>query len=141
LPASSESDQSRIPHILFHLIHPVCLGMLHSLLNHVKHFRGSLGGHSTSAETAQVAKDVLLDLVDYSAIDLLKLEPLLLQFGYELKTLDRVFPAFLVLDALINLVDSCSHRSSSKLNSLQAFPKLEASASKVREHDRLVTSS
>jgi hypothetical protein len=69
--------------------------MLHSLLNHVKHFRGYLGSLSATAENVQIAKDVLVDLVDCSGIDLLKLEPLLMQFGLELKSLDSKAISFL----------------------------------------------
>lgn len=46
---------------------------------------------STSAENAQIAKDVLVDLVDCSGIDLAKLDILLIQFSQEVKSLDSEY--------------------------------------------------
>jgi len=87
-PAILKLDLQPIPHILLHLIHPSGLTTLHSLLTHVKRFRSYLGSLSTTAENAQIAKDVLVDLVDCSGIDLLKLEPLLTEFVPVVQALD-----------------------------------------------------
>lgn len=54
----------------------------------MRHFRAFLGSMSASAENAQIAKDVLVDLVDCSGIDLAKLDSLLIHACQEVKSLD-----------------------------------------------------
>lgn len=56
--------------ILLHLVHPRALDHLNSALTHVRRFRTHLGSLSARGENAQIAKDVLVDLVDCSGVDL-----------------------------------------------------------------------
>jgi hypothetical protein len=85
-PDNSKPEIPSIPHIFLHIIHPYSLATLHCLLEHLKRFRAYLGG--ISAAHAQIAKDVLVDLIDSSGIDLAKLDVIFATFGTELKSLD-----------------------------------------------------
>lgn len=62
---------------LLHLGHPYALANLRSLLAHVKSFRQLLGGLSVRGENAQIARNVLVDLVDCSGLNLSSLDSLL----------------------------------------------------------------
>jgi hypothetical protein len=55
---------------LLHLVQPYALSNLRSVLQHVKKFRDYLGGKNPTTENSQMVKDVLLDVVDCSGIDL-----------------------------------------------------------------------
>ena len=67
-----------IPNILLHLIHPLGCGTLRNTLPHIRSFRAFLGRHLTN-EVLQIADDVLIDMIERSGIDLIKLEPLIAQ--------------------------------------------------------------
>lgn len=56
--------------MLLHIGHPYALTNLHTILTHVKNFRVFLGQLSARGENAQIAKDVLVDLVDCSGFDI-----------------------------------------------------------------------
>ena len=72
---------------LLHLIQPSALAILHGVLGHVKQFRRQLGAVSANGETAQIAKDILIDLVDCSGIDLNLLESTLVAIIPDAKAL------------------------------------------------------
>lgn len=55
--------------ILLHLSHPLALHHFSSAIAHLTQFRGYLGSLSASGENAQIARDVLVDLVDNSGIE------------------------------------------------------------------------
>lgn len=55
--------------ILLHLSHPLALLQFSSALAQMNQFRGYLGSLSARGENAQIARDVLIDLVDNSGID------------------------------------------------------------------------
>lgn len=56
--------------ILLHLGHPYALANLQNLFSHVKHFRDFLGAKEARGENAQIARDVLVDLVDCSGLEI-----------------------------------------------------------------------
>lgn len=53
-----------------HLSHPSALYNLQEGVSHVRRFRDHLGGLSAKGENAQIAKDVLMDVVDCCGVDL-----------------------------------------------------------------------
>lgn len=63
--------------MLLHLVQPYALANLTAAIKHVKRFHGCLQALTPKQENAQIAKDVLVDLVDCSGIDLNALESLL----------------------------------------------------------------
>ncbi|EKM55338.1 uncharacterized protein PHACADRAFT_255893 [Phanerochaete carnosa HHB-10118-sp] len=56
--------------ILLHLIHPYAFQNLRDAVAHVKRFRDELDPLSPKGESAQIAKDVLMDTADSSGVDL-----------------------------------------------------------------------
>ncbi|KAK7020549.1 hypothetical protein R3P38DRAFT_2970118 [Favolaschia claudopus] len=65
------------PSVLLHLAHPNSLKGLHAAVSSVTRFRNKVGALSASEENSQIAKNVLLDLIDCSGVDLNALEPVL----------------------------------------------------------------
>jgi hypothetical protein len=61
---------------------------LNAVSTHVKQFRAYLGSLSASSENAQIARDVLTDLVDTSGVDIAALEPFLAECAQECRLLD-----------------------------------------------------
>lgn len=55
---------------LLHVAHPYALTNLHTMLMHVKSLHLFLGHLSARGENAQIARDVLVDLVNCSGIDI-----------------------------------------------------------------------
>ena len=55
---------------LLHLGHQYALTNLHTMLTHVKSLRLFMGHLSARGENAQIARDVLVDLVDSSGFDI-----------------------------------------------------------------------
>ncbi|KZT70141.1 hypothetical protein DAEQUDRAFT_810869 [Daedalea quercina L-15889] len=53
-----------------HLVHPYSLGRIRMILDHVKRFRKHIASLTAKGENAQIARDVLLDVIDCSGIDL-----------------------------------------------------------------------
>jgi len=87
-PSSSESKTRALDSpTLLHLIQPFALTNLHGALGHVKRLRKQLGALSAKGETAQIAKDILIDLVDCSGIDLNALESIFVESMPEAKAL------------------------------------------------------
>ncbi|KAK0210934.1 hypothetical protein DFS33DRAFT_1296412 [Desarmillaria ectypa] len=89
------TDHYEVP-CLLHLVHPRALVNLRQALSNVRNFRNSLGSLTTRGENSQIAKDVLIDLVDCSGVDLNALDPLLDEFilkskGIEVEETRRSF--------------------------------------------------
>lgn len=63
--------------ILLHLTHPFALQNICVALGHVKQYRAYLGSLSARGENAQIARDVLVDLIDSSGVDFTALVTLL----------------------------------------------------------------
>lgn len=87
-PASPASVTSLDAPRLLHLVHPFALEHLSAVSTHVRHFRAYLGTLSASSENAQIARDVLSDLVDTSGVDITALEPFLVECAQDCRTLD-----------------------------------------------------
>ncbi|KAE9393028.1 hypothetical protein BT96DRAFT_999829 [Gymnopus androsaceus JB14] len=76
------SSSSRIARALdspmfLHLVHPTALQNLRVSLGHVKQFRNYLAGLTPRTENAQLSREVLLDLVECSGIDVSGLDAIL----------------------------------------------------------------
>ena len=56
--------------IFLHLLHPLALLGLQEAIGHVKRFRDELDNLSPKRENSQMAKDVLMDTVDSSGVDI-----------------------------------------------------------------------
>jgi hypothetical protein len=67
--AQSDAETINSP-ILLHLAHPFTLQNIITALKHVKAFRAFLGPLPAGGENSQIAKEVLVDLVDCSGVDL-----------------------------------------------------------------------
>jgi hypothetical protein len=63
--------------ILLHLAHPQALNGIRVAVSHVHRFWNYLKSLSPAGESATIAKDMLIDLVDCSGVDLTCLDPLL----------------------------------------------------------------
>ena len=73
---------------LLHLVHPFALEHLNAVSTHVRQFRAYLGSLSASSENAQIARDILTDLVDMSGVDLVALGPFLVECVQDCRLLD-----------------------------------------------------
>jgi hypothetical protein len=73
---------------LLHLVHPFALEQLNTISMHVTQFRAYLGTLSASSENAQIAKDILTDIVDTSGVDIAALEPFLVECAKEVRMLN-----------------------------------------------------
>ena len=73
---------------MLHLVHPFALEHLNAVSTHVRQFRAFLGSLSASSENAQIARDVLADLVDTSGIDFAALESFLVECVQDCRLLD-----------------------------------------------------
>ena len=62
---------------LLHLIHPISLNKLISFVGHIRRLRDFVAGLNPSAENSRLAKDVLLDVIDNSGVDLNHIELML----------------------------------------------------------------
>ena len=60
-----------------HLVHPYSLGRIRSILGYIKRFRDHIASLTPTGENAQIAKDVLTDVVDCSGIELDRLNTVL----------------------------------------------------------------
>ncbi|THH09465.1 hypothetical protein EW145_g1983 [Phellinidium pouzarii] len=70
---------------LTHLIHPYTLDNLYCFLQHVRRFRAYLGAIAKQDEHHQMAKEMLIDIVDSSGIDLEALDRVLSDIRDEVK--------------------------------------------------------
>ncbi|KAJ7685260.1 hypothetical protein DFH06DRAFT_970910 [Mycena polygramma] len=83
--ASSAVFQIPPPSILLHLAHPYALRSLHTALTNVTRFKDKIGSLSASEENSQIAKNIIVDLIDCSGVDLIALEVLLSELLVEAK--------------------------------------------------------
>lgn len=60
-----------------HLVHPYSLWRIRMILGYVKRFRDHIASLTPTGENAQIAKEVLLDVVDCSGIELDRLDTVL----------------------------------------------------------------
>ena len=67
---AQSDDQTLSSPILLHLAHPFTLQNFITALKHVKEFRAFLGSLPAGGENSQIAKEVLVDLVDCSGVNL-----------------------------------------------------------------------
>ncbi|KAL6305250.1 hypothetical protein BKA93DRAFT_845915 [Sparassis latifolia] len=67
---TSYSKSTFGPPMFLHLVHPYCLNKLHAALAHVKRFRDHVASLPAGGENAQIAKEVLMDVVDDAGLDL-----------------------------------------------------------------------
>ncbi|KAJ7095311.1 hypothetical protein B0H15DRAFT_967571, partial [Mycena belliarum] len=73
------------PSTLLHLAHPYALSNIQAAVSNVIRFKNKIGSLSASEENSQIAKNVLVDLIDCSGVDLSALEPLLSELLVEAK--------------------------------------------------------
>ncbi|EPS98539.1 hypothetical protein FOMPIDRAFT_143657 [Fomitopsis schrenkii] len=55
--------------VFVHLVHPYSLGRIRSILRYIKRFRDHIASLTAKGENAQIAREVLLDVVDCSGIE------------------------------------------------------------------------
>jgi hypothetical protein len=77
LATPRESSSPTTSPLLICFVHHAALTILQRAIGHVKRFRLYLGSQTASVENAQIAKDILIDTVDFSGVDLPKLESIL----------------------------------------------------------------
>ncbi|KXN86898.1 hypothetical protein AN958_09493 [Leucoagaricus sp. SymC.cos] len=84
--------------ILLHLVHPFALQNLVTALKHVRKYHQHLKSASARVEKSQIAKDLLVDMVDCSGIDLEGLETILDGSVQSVEALPRLlsFPCALI---------------------------------------------
>ncbi|KAI3610536.1 pseudouridylate synthase 4 [Moniliophthora roreri] len=92
LPKSTNSlifsDPSDIPPDMLHFAHPQASRNVLDAVMNVKKFREFLGALTARSENSQIAKDVLIDQVDCSGIDLAGVIPILNELHDSLQTVD-----------------------------------------------------
>lgn len=71
--------------ILLHLVHPYAFQNLKDAINHVSRFRDELDPLPPRCESAQIAKDILMDAADSSGVDLKRLLHVLDEIKGQLK--------------------------------------------------------
>jgi hypothetical protein len=94
---ASPAFESQSASIVLLLAHPHALKNLHTALSHVTSFRSKIGSLSPSEENSQMAKSILVDLIDCSGVDLNALEPVLSDLLAETKRFsgkDQIILAF-----------------------------------------------
>ncbi|KAH9935022.1 uncharacterized protein B0H18DRAFT_1207647 [Fomitopsis serialis] len=69
----AQSSTSLNASIFVHLVHPYSLERIRIILGYIKRFRDHVASLTAKGENAQIARDVLLDVVDCSGIDLERL--------------------------------------------------------------------
>ncbi|KAI0054153.1 hypothetical protein FA95DRAFT_1480491 [Auriscalpium vulgare] len=87
-PQESDAQPGTIADILpifIYLLHPEALTRLRTSIADVKRFYETLGRLNASGETAQLAKNILIDYVDSSGVNLKELDNILVQISEELK--------------------------------------------------------
>ncbi|KAF5381080.1 hypothetical protein D9615_004015 [Tricholomella constricta] len=75
--------------VLLHLGHPFALKIFMTALSHVQRCRAYVGSLSARGENAQIARDVLVDLVDSSGVDFAALKTALVPTLEEMQAFDR----------------------------------------------------
>jgi hypothetical protein len=95
---------------LLHLAHPFTLQNFIAALKHVKAFRTFLGSLPAGGENSQIAKEVLVDLVDCSGVDLIDLITALEEVLERVQSLDcelSYFSVFLSVCCKVALAQQC----------------------------------
>lgn len=87
-PASGSQVSSLADPIFLLICHPMPFALVQTTLSHICGLRACLHSRTPSAEKAQIAKDILLDLVDCSGLDLLGIQTALGELTPELQKLD-----------------------------------------------------
>lgn len=77
--------------MLLHLVHPFALRNLQEAVTHVKRFRDELDPLPPKGENSQIAKDILMDTVDSSGINLTALLSVLEEIKALSKTSGKYF--------------------------------------------------
>ena len=77
--------------VFLHLVHPFALQEFSVLVTHIKQYRAYLGSLTPKGQNAQIAKDILIDVVDNSGIDFAALEALLTVSRTEVQILDSQY--------------------------------------------------
>ncbi|KAI6109497.1 hypothetical protein F5141DRAFT_1063741 [Pisolithus sp. B1] len=72
---------------LLHLVHPLLLANLINMISHVNQFYQWLNSVTAKGESAQMARDALLDVVDYSGLNLEALEDIFKNVLKEVSTM------------------------------------------------------
>jgi hypothetical protein len=93
---AQSDDQTLSSPILLHLAHPFTLQNFITALKHVKEFRVFLGSLPAGGENSQIAKEVLVDLVDCSGVDLTGLISAFEEALERVQSLDRELLIFCV---------------------------------------------
>ncbi|KAF7338233.1 hypothetical protein MVEN_02048500 [Mycena venus] len=83
--SSSPVFQTPASSVLLHLAHPYALKNLHAAVSNVARFKNKIGSLSASEENSQIAKSVLVDLIDCCGIDFNALYPVLVGLLAEAK--------------------------------------------------------
>lgn len=65
--------------ILLHLTHPWILTNLIAVIAHVNRFYHSLSALTPKGENSQIARDILMDVINYSGLDLRGIEEILVK--------------------------------------------------------------
>ncbi|EEB99349.1 hypothetical protein MPER_00986 [Moniliophthora perniciosa FA553] len=87
---------------MLHFAHPQALRNVLDAVTNVKKFREFLGALTARSENSQIAKDVLIDQVDYSGIDLAGLIPILNELHDSVQTVEGVVSLVSTLRSLTN---------------------------------------
>jgi len=109
LKAQNDAQTLNSPTLL-HLAHPLTLQTFITALKHVKAFRFFLGSLPAGGENSQIAKEVLVDLVDCSGVDLTGLITALEGVLQRVQNLDREllhFCAILSVCCKVALAQQC----------------------------------
>ncbi len=82
---------------LLHIVHPYALKSLKSALSNVRTFRNRLGSLNVHGQNAQIAKEVMVDLVNCASVDLDALEPILDEFIEQSKNITGMCTSLFLL--------------------------------------------
>ncbi|KAI0035926.1 hypothetical protein K488DRAFT_67997 [Vararia minispora EC-137] len=85
----SESTD-KMPSRMLHLLHPYSLDHVRVALKDIKHFYDQLTGYNAVGENAKIAKNVLVDLVEWSGVRLSALDSILASIAEDVKDIDTV---------------------------------------------------
>ncbi|KAK7467224.1 hypothetical protein VKT23_004282 [Stygiomarasmius scandens] len=75
--------------IFLHLTHPIALRTLRTTVNSMKRFRQIIDGLTPKSENTQIAKDALVDIIDYAGVDVSGLEEILDKFSQAMNDIDE----------------------------------------------------
>ena len=90
----SAGPSTNLSSTFIHLVHPYALNHVMLFLEHIKLFRYFLRLTTSQEDRYRVARELLLDIIDSSAIDLEALEKVLLEVKDEVKSNAGMDPIF-----------------------------------------------